>query len=247
VLGWIEKGWLQAESQVRKDGRVVRRFQHDAVKRFCSQYRAVLLQRRWPKERLSFCENFVFAPKHAELIEGRNRRESARHCENRKSGKNSKGRSGKRPHRTLYQRLVAMWSESAAGTAPGNMMIAHDSGQCTTSADLFNDLGQPSGAGLRVFDTPHPVHRHRSRDHKEHVCASDLRRARSTLSLGYGGSDTPRPTTESSSFRVCHLLGTNRRIWPANHGSVSNQRIRFTATIPHSLRNSLNATAAVPF
>jgi hypothetical protein len=70
VLGWIEKGWLLAESQVRKDGRVVRRFQHDAVKRFCNQYRAVL-QRRWPKERLDFCESFIFAPKHAELIEGR--------------------------------------------------------------------------------------------------------------------------------------------------------------------------------
>jgi hypothetical protein len=71
VLGWIEKGWLLAESHVRKDGRVVRRFQHDAVKRFCNQYRAVLLQRRWPKERLNFCESFIFAPKHAELIEGR--------------------------------------------------------------------------------------------------------------------------------------------------------------------------------
>jgi hypothetical protein len=34
-------------------------------------------------------------------------------------------------------------------------MIAHDSGQRTSSADLFNDLGQPSAAGLRVFDTPH--------------------------------------------------------------------------------------------
>jgi hypothetical protein len=71
VLGWIEKGWLLAESQVRKDGRLVRRFHHDAVKRFCNQYRALLLQRRWPRQRLNFCENFVFAPKHAELIEGR--------------------------------------------------------------------------------------------------------------------------------------------------------------------------------
>jgi hypothetical protein len=34
-------------------------------------------------------------------------------------------------------------------------MIAHDGGQCTSSAYLFNDLGQPSAAGLRVFDTPH--------------------------------------------------------------------------------------------
>jgi hypothetical protein len=34
-------------------------------------------------------------------------------------------------------------------------MIAHDGGQCTSSAYLFNDLGQPPAAGLRVFDTPH--------------------------------------------------------------------------------------------
>jgi hypothetical protein len=34
-------------------------------------------------------------------------------------------------------------------------MIAHDGGQCTSSVYLFNDLGQPSAAVLRVFDTPH--------------------------------------------------------------------------------------------
>jgi hypothetical protein len=34
-------------------------------------------------------------------------------------------------------------------------MIAHDGGQCSSSAYLFNDLGQPSAAGLRVFDAPH--------------------------------------------------------------------------------------------
>jgi hypothetical protein len=36
-------------------------------------------------------------------------------------------------------------------------MIAHDGGQCTSSAHLFNDLRQPLAAGLRVFDTPHPL------------------------------------------------------------------------------------------
>jgi hypothetical protein len=34
-------------------------------------------------------------------------------------------------------------------------MIAHDGGQSTSSAYLLNDFGQPSAAGLRVFDTPH--------------------------------------------------------------------------------------------
>jgi hypothetical protein len=36
-------------------------------------------------------------------------------------------------------------------------MIAHDGGQCSSSAYLFNDLGQPSAAGLRVFDTTDPL------------------------------------------------------------------------------------------
>jgi hypothetical protein len=36
-------------------------------------------------------------------------------------------------------------------------MIAHDGGQSTSSAYLLNDFGQPSAAGLRVFDTPHLV------------------------------------------------------------------------------------------
>jgi hypothetical protein len=71
VLDWVDEGWLLAERQVRKDGRVIHRFHHDAIKRFCNQHRALLLQRRWPKERLNFCETFVFAPKHAELIDGR--------------------------------------------------------------------------------------------------------------------------------------------------------------------------------
>jgi hypothetical protein len=34
-------------------------------------------------------------------------------------------------------------------------MIAHDGRQRTSSAHLFNDLGQPLAGGLRVFDTPH--------------------------------------------------------------------------------------------
>jgi hypothetical protein len=71
VLDWVQRGWLAAEKQPRNDGRVVHRFQYDAIKRFCNQHRALLLQRRWPKQRLEFCETFVFAPKHADLIDGR--------------------------------------------------------------------------------------------------------------------------------------------------------------------------------
>lgn len=34
-------------------------------------------------------------------------------------------------------------------------MIAHDGRQCTSSAYLFNDLGQPLAAGFGVFDSTH--------------------------------------------------------------------------------------------
>jgi hypothetical protein len=71
VLEWVARGWLVAEKHPRNDGGVVHRFHHDAIKRFCNEHRALLLQRRWPKERLNFCETYIFAPKHAELIDGR--------------------------------------------------------------------------------------------------------------------------------------------------------------------------------
>jgi hypothetical protein len=71
VLDWVDRGWLASETHPRNDGRIVHRFHHDAIKRFCNEYRGLLVQRRWPKERLNFLEAYVFAPKHAELIDGR--------------------------------------------------------------------------------------------------------------------------------------------------------------------------------
>jgi hypothetical protein len=34
-------------------------------------------------------------------------------------------------------------------------MIAHNGGQCTGSANLFNDLREPATARLRIFDAAH--------------------------------------------------------------------------------------------
>jgi hypothetical protein len=45
--------------------------QHIPIKRFCTLHPSLLTQRRWPKQRLEFCEKVIFAPKHAELIDGR--------------------------------------------------------------------------------------------------------------------------------------------------------------------------------
>ena len=36
-------------------------------------------------------------------------------------------------------------------------MIAHNGGQCTSYANLFNDLREPATAGLSVFDAAHLV------------------------------------------------------------------------------------------
>ena len=122
VLGWIEKGWLLAESHVRKDGRVVRRFQHDAVKRFCNQYRAILLQRRWPKERLNFCESFIFAPKHAELIEGREskrERQALREQEEREERQRQMGQAASSD-------AISMTGRNAVGVRSRNSARKYD-------------------------------------------------------------------------------------------------------------------------
>jgi len=94
VVDWVNQGFLEAEQQLRKDGRIVYRFHHDAIKRFCTLHPSLLTQRRWPKQRLEFCEKVIFAPKHAELIDGREakrEREAFREQEERERKKSRPG------------------------------------------------------------------------------------------------------------------------------------------------------------
>jgi len=70
VLEWVAEGRLEAEKQVGKNGYIVYHFQLDTLKRFCEQNPSLLKRRRWPKQRFEFLEKIVFAPKHAELIDG---------------------------------------------------------------------------------------------------------------------------------------------------------------------------------
>jgi DNA-binding transcriptional MerR regulator len=71
VLTWIEAGLLTAEQSTRRDGRVFYAFNHEALTKFCKQSRELLLKRRWPERRLEFIREYIFAPKHADLLDSR--------------------------------------------------------------------------------------------------------------------------------------------------------------------------------
>jgi hypothetical protein len=44
------------------------------VTKFCRQSRELLLKRRWPERRLEFIREYIFAPKHADLLDSRERK-----------------------------------------------------------------------------------------------------------------------------------------------------------------------------
>jgi hypothetical protein len=71
VLGWVEAGILTAEQSTARDGRVLYAFSHEALTQFCKNHRGVLLKRRWPERRLEFVRDYIFAPKHADLLDSR--------------------------------------------------------------------------------------------------------------------------------------------------------------------------------
>jgi DNA-binding transcriptional MerR regulator len=71
VLSWIEAGLLTAEQSTRCDGRVLYAFSHEALTKFCKEGRELLLKRRWPERRLEFIREYIFAPKHADLLDSR--------------------------------------------------------------------------------------------------------------------------------------------------------------------------------
>ena len=71
VHEWVEAGFLIAEVTKTSDGRVLYAFSHDTLTRFCKQNRELLLRRRWPEKRLEFIRDYIFAPKHADLLDSR--------------------------------------------------------------------------------------------------------------------------------------------------------------------------------
>ncbi len=74
---WIELGLLKAVRRESGSGVVSYLIEFDALKKFCREHRNLLVTRRSSPNRLRFLEEFVFAPKHAELLRTRESRREA--------------------------------------------------------------------------------------------------------------------------------------------------------------------------
>ena len=71
VMSWIEHGLLQAKREQTRTGKPVYSIEFEALQKFCKEHRNLLITRRWPPHRIRFLEEYVFAPKHAELLRTR--------------------------------------------------------------------------------------------------------------------------------------------------------------------------------
>jgi hypothetical protein len=71
VMSWIEQGLLKAKREQTRTGRPIYSIEFEALQKFCKEHRNLLITRRWPPQRIRFLEEYVFAPKHAELLRTR--------------------------------------------------------------------------------------------------------------------------------------------------------------------------------
>lgn len=78
VMSWIEQGMLSANCERTRAGTPIYSIEFEALQKFCREYRSVLITRRSSPHRIRFLEEYVFAPKHAELLHTReSKREQA--------------------------------------------------------------------------------------------------------------------------------------------------------------------------
>jgi len=68
---WVDQGLLKAARHESKTGSVSYLIEFDALQRFCKEHRNLLITRRSSPSRIRFLEEYVFAPKHAELLRTR--------------------------------------------------------------------------------------------------------------------------------------------------------------------------------
>jgi hypothetical protein len=71
AMSWIEQGILQAKREQTRTGKVIYSIEFEALLKFCKEHRNLLITRRWSPHRMRFLEEYVFAPKHAELLRTR--------------------------------------------------------------------------------------------------------------------------------------------------------------------------------
>jgi len=74
---WVELGLLKAVRRESRTGAVSYLIEFDALQRFCREHRNLLVTRRSSPNRLRFLEEYVFAPKHAELLRTRESKREA--------------------------------------------------------------------------------------------------------------------------------------------------------------------------
>lgn len=74
---WIDMGLLTAVRRESKAGAVSYLIDFDALQKFCRDHRDLLLTRRTSSNRIRFLEEYVFAPKHAELLRTRESKREA--------------------------------------------------------------------------------------------------------------------------------------------------------------------------
>jgi hypothetical protein len=74
---WIESGLLRAVRRESRTGAVSYLIEFDALQKFCKEHRNLLVTRRSSPNRIRFLEEYVFAPKHAELLRTRESKREA--------------------------------------------------------------------------------------------------------------------------------------------------------------------------
>jgi len=65
---WMDRGLLSAKREQSRAGRVRYSIEFKDLRKFCEEHRNLLLTNRTCGARLEFLEEFVFAPKHADLL-----------------------------------------------------------------------------------------------------------------------------------------------------------------------------------
>lgn len=89
AVRWIDQGLLRAVRRESKAGAVSYLIEFDALQKFCKEHRNLLVTRRSSPCRIRFLEEYVFAPKHAELLRTRESRRETEAFERGEYLKNS--------------------------------------------------------------------------------------------------------------------------------------------------------------
>ena len=71
VRGWVDRGLLKARRHEFRSGGVIYHVDFEELRRFCKKHKDLIITRRSCPSRISFLEEYILAPKHAELLKTR--------------------------------------------------------------------------------------------------------------------------------------------------------------------------------